>query len=233
MFKRLVCSLTVVLLVAATAAVGQDAGRAGTFGVGVRLGYDTYSSSTGIDNGALIGIEADFFVSNNFAIGAYADFSRPSTDGTFFPAELTFGAEDSTMIFAVSQPLTVIKFGLELLGTTKLGSSFNPYLLVGAGAYQVQVDAQVNRANESSTNFQFTIGGGLALDVGRSSAIIFDVRNYFLTNFERARLDPVDARFLPTRFPDVLPVPAPACDGGSCTESNLVFAIAFQFTPGG
>lgn len=226
MLRRLVFTLAVL-------AIGWPAGaaaqlEAGEFRIGPRLGYDLYAEKTSIDGAALLGLEATYFFARNIGFGAYLDVSRPSTDGNFYAAEVNFG-NDSTLIFGVSQPLTVLKYGAELVGRAQVGERLVPYVHVGGGAYQIELDPQVAGASERITNLQFSVGAGLDIGLGRGSGVRIDVRDYVLTSFNRDDLDPVAGQFKPVRFPDVLPAQAPF-DG---TTSNLVFAISFTFTPGG
>lgn len=219
-----------VILVGAIALCGVSSAsaQAGAIRLGPRLGYDTYAEKTGIKSGALVGLDATYFATNTFGFGAYVDFSRVNTDGTFFPIEIAFG-EDSTGIFAGEQPLTVIRYGAQVVAQFSATSALEPYLLGGIGAYQIQLDPQVERDSKSLTELQFTLGGGIDFTVGSGAAIRLDVRDYVLTKFDRENLYPAAPRFRPVRFPDVLPAQEPF----SGSTHNLVFALSFQFTPGG
>ena len=220
-----------VILVGAFAlcgVIGASAQAAGSIRLGPRLGYDTYAKETGIKKGALVGLDATYFATNHIGFGAYVDFSRVNTDGTYFPVEIAFG-EDSTGIYAASQPLTVIRYGAQAMAQFSLSSALEPYVLAGIGAYQIQLDPQVERDSKSLTELQYTVGGGIDFTVASGAAIRFDVRDYIFTNFDRENLYPAAQRFRPTRFPEVVPEQEPF----SGSTHNLVFALSFQFTPGG
>ncbi len=76
---------------------------------------------------------------------------------------------------------------------------------------------------------QYTVGVGLDIGVSSSAVVRIDARDYILTEFDRENLYPTDPRFRPVRFPEVIPEQEPF----SGSTHNLVFAVSFQFTPGG
>ena len=197
----------------------------GQFQVGPRIGYTKFAERTSIEAGPMLGLDAAFQITRNISFGLRFDFARPTTDGTFFPAEMTFG--DTTMVFAVSQPLTVLHYGVKAEFTT--GGSFAPFISGGVGAYRISTDPQVARGVENFTELGFSIGGGLALQTSAGTQIRIDVHDYIYNNFDRERLNPVDPRFAPVRFPDVLPPQEPFLG----VAHNIHVALAFAFTPGG
>ena len=221
MLRKLVLAVAVAAVGAAPAAA-QDAG---SFRVGPRIGYISYANETGIQASALLGLDAVYHVTDGLAFGFNLDVSRPQTDSSFFPAEMSFG--DTTFIFGVKQPLTVVNF--EFAGELSLPGRFSPFILGGIGGYRVNTDPQVARGATDFTQLGFSFGGGIAFQAGGGTNVRIEVRDYVFTNFDRSQLNPVDARFTPTRFPDVLPAPEPF-DGSA---HNIAVTLAFSFTPGG
>jgi opacity protein-like surface antigen len=211
--------------VALLGAVPALAAAQGQFQVGPRIGYTKYAERTAIEAGPMLGLDAAYSVSRNLSIGVRLDFARPVTDGNFFPAEMTFG--DTTMLFAVSQPLTVLHYGVAAEFTT--GGSFAPFVNAGVGAYRLSLDPQVARGVQHVSDLSFTLGGGIDFQTSPGTQIRLTVQDIIYNNFDRALLNPVDPRFAPVRFPDVIPVQEPF-EG---VAHNIHVALAFSFTPGG
>lgn len=195
------------------------------FMVGPRLGYTQYASETAIEAAPMLGVDAMYSLSRNLSFGVRMDFARPVTDGTYFPAEMTFG--DTTMLFAVSQPITVLNYGVQAEFTT--GGSFAPFVNGGVGGYRLSLDPQVAAGTTEVTETMFTVGGGISIQTSPGTSIRLMVQDIIYNNFNRANLNPVDARFAPMIFPDAIPPQAPF-EG---VAHNLHFALAFSFTPGG
>ena len=195
------------------------------FQVGPRIGYTTYAAETAIEAGPMLGMDAMYSFSRNLAIGVRFDFARPTTDGTYFPAEMTFG--DTTLIFAVSQPITTVNYALAAEFST--GGSFAPFVNGSVGQYRISLDPQVARGNASFSELLLTFGGGLAIQTSSGTAVRLTVQDIIYNNFDRARLNPVDARFAPVIFPDAITPQEPFLGAAH----NIHFALAFSFTPGG
>ena len=211
--------------VALLGAVAAPATAQRQFHVGPRLGYTQFAAETAIESSPMLGMDAMYALSSNLAIGVRFDFARPVTDGNFFPAEMVFG--DTTMVFGVSQPLTIFNYGAQLEFST--GGSFAPFLSGGVGNYRISLDPQVARGNVSHTDLAFTVGGGLAIQTSAGTSIRLSVQDLIFNNFDRARLNPVDLRFAPVLFPDAVPPQTPF-EG---VAHNIHVALAFSFTPGG
>ncbi len=206
------------------------------FRVGPRLGFITYDDDTGLESGALIGLDGMYRLSPNLGIGFMLDVSRPSTDSSFFPAEMSFG--DTTFIFGVKQPLTVVRAAVA--GEFRLGGNLSPFISGSIGAYRISLDPQAARGPITFTELGLSIGGGLEFSTSDQTSVRLEIHDFVFTNFDRSRLDvtrrtgTVSTRtttqgFNPVRFPDVLPALEPF-DG---TAHNISFAVAFSFTPGG
>ena len=195
------------------------------FHIGPRLGYTQYAAETGIEASPMLGMDAMLSLSSNLSLGFRFDFARPVTDGTFFPAEMTFG--DTTMLFAVSQPLTIVNYAVTAEFST--GGSFAPFLNGGVGKYRISQDPQVARGLAVLDDIALMVGGGLEIQTSAGTSVRLSVQDIIYNNFNRAGLNPVDARFAPIRFPDAIPPQAPFHG----VAHNIHVALAFSFTPGG
>jgi hypothetical protein len=138
---------------------------------------------------------------------------------------MTFG--DTTLIFAVQQPVTVLQYGVQAV--LESGGAFSLFAKGGGGGYTVTLDPQTARGRVSDTQLGFNVGAGLRFRTGGGTSIALEVQDLVYTNFSRNALNPVEPRFRPVRFPDVVPV-QPEFEG---TAHNIYAAITFLFTPGG
>jgi hypothetical protein len=195
------------------------------FRVGPRAGYTRFADKTGIESSAMVGLDAMYSPFNNVSIGVRFDFARPITDGRFFPAEMTFG--DTTMLFTVSQPITIVHYAVAAEYT--LGGRLSPFLNGAVGGYRVSLDPQAANAASSFNELLFAVGGGVGFRVSGSTSVRLSVTDLIYNNFDRANLNPVDPRFAPTRFPDAI---APE-DPFTGAAHNIHVALAFSFAPGG
>jgi hypothetical protein len=218
MFRRLVVGLGFAALAAGPLAA-QD------FEIGPRLGYVKWKEATGLQNSAMLGVDALYRFSSRLGVGVRLDVSRPGTDSQYFAAEQSFG--DTTLIFAVSQPVTVLQYGVQARFET--GGSLGAFLKGGAGGYTVTLDPQSARGRISVSDWNFAVGGGVKLRTGGGTAVTLEVQDLIYANFNRENLNPVEPRFRPRRFPDVVPAQTPF-EG---TAHNIYGAITFMFTPGG
>lgn len=194
------------------------------FQIGPRAGTISYDAASGIKSGTLMGVDAAYFITRNLGIGFVLDLSRPETDGSFFPAELTFG--DTTFVYEVTQPLTIINVQLQGVLAFPMGR-LAPFLTGGVGTYRIFMDPQAAKGNRSFTATSFSVGGGVNLRVAASSGFRLEVRDQIFSSFDRDRLNPVDPRFRPQRFQELVSTP-PA---EKSTVHNIAFALAFSFVP--
>lgn len=218
MFRRMVIGLGLAALAAGPVAA-QD------FEIGPRLGYVKWKEATGMENAAMLGVDAVYRISSRLGIGARFDLSRPGTDSQYFAAEMSFG--DTTLVFAVAQPLTVLQYGVQALVET--GGTFSVFAKGGAGARTISLDPQSARGRISTTEWAFSAGGGIRIRSGGGTSVLLEVQDLIYPNFARNDLNPVEPRFRPVRFPDVVPL-QPEFDG---TAHNIYASISFTFTPGG
>jgi hypothetical protein len=208
------------------AALATGPVAAQVFEIGPRLGYVKWQEETGLKDAAMLGVDANYKVSSNFALGVRFDVARPGTDGKYFPAEMTFG-DDTTMIFEVSQPLTVLQYGVQ--AQFEVGGAFSVFAKGGGGGRTITLDPQASRGRIANSDWAVMVGGGLRLRAGGGTAVMLEVQDLVYLNYARESINPVEPRFRPTRFPDVVPY-QPEFTG---TAHNIYAAISFIFTPGG
>jgi len=195
------------------------------FEIGPRLGYVKFQEETGLENAGMLGVDTRYKLGSHLALGFRLDVSMPSTDGQYFSAEMAFG--DTTLIMQVQQPITLVQY----MATAEFetGGSFSLFANGGAGGYSVRLDPQASYGVNSVTEWGFAAGAGLRIRTGGGTSVRLEIQDLIYTNFNRNSLNPVEPRFAPVRFPDVVPT-QPAFDG---TAHNIYGAISFIFTPGG
>lgn len=218
MYRRLVVGIGLVALAAGPLA-------AQNFEIGPRLGYVKWKQATGLKNAAMLGVDAIYNLNSNFGLGVRFDVSRPGTDGDFFPAEMTFN--DTTMIFAVSQPVTVLQYAVQ--AQVQTGGAIGVFLKGGAGGRSITLDPQAARGRISVNDWAFQAGAGIRINAGAGTSVKLEVQDLIFTKYNRADINPVEQRFIPKRFPDVVPF-QPEYSG---TAHNIYAALSFIFTPGG
>jgi Outer membrane protein beta-barrel domain len=218
MYRRLVVGIGLVALAAGPLAA-QD------FEIGPRLGYVKWKSETSMKGAGMLGVDAIYRLSSRLGVGVRLDVARPGTDPQYFSAEMSFG--DTTLIFAVKQPLTVMQY--EVQAQVETGGSFSLFAKGGAGGRTISLDPQSAHGLVTLTDWAFSVGGGIRLRTGGGTSVLLEAQDLIYPNFARDDLNPVEPRFRPTRFPDVVPA-FPQFDG---TAHNIYAAISFIFTPGG
>jgi len=218
MFRRLVVGLGLAALTAGPVA-------AQGFEIGPRLGYVKWQEETGIENAAMLGVDAIYRISSRVGLGVRFDVARPGTDNQYFAAEMSFG--DTTLIFAVVQPLTVLQYAVQ--AQVETGGTFSVFAKGGAGGRTISLDPQAARGRVSTTDWAFNAGGGIRFRAGGGTSVLLEVQDLIYPNFARNDLNPVEGRFQPKRFPDVVPL-QPEFDG---TAHNIYASLSFIFTPGG
>jgi hypothetical protein len=99
----------------------------------------------------------------------------------------------------------------------------------GGGGRTITLDPQASHGRISVSDWMLTVGGGVRFRAGGGTAVMLEVQDLVYLNFARESINPVEPRFRPTRFPDVVPY-QPEFSG---TAHNIYAAISFIFTPGG
>lgn len=218
MFRRLVVGIGLAALAAGPLA-------AQGFEIGPRLGYVKWKDATGMKGAAMLGVDAIYHMNSHLGLGVRFDVARPGTDGKYFPAEMTF--TDTTYLFAVSQPLTVLQYAAQ--AQIETGGSFSLFAKGGAGGRTIYLDPQAAHGQVSVSNWAFQAGAGIKIGAGAGTSVKLEVQDLIFINFNRNDISTVEARFQPKRFPDVVPY-QPEFSG---TAHNIYAAISFNFTPGG
>jgi opacity protein-like surface antigen len=211
--------------VLALGAVAAPAAAQRQFQVGPRAGYTRFAEKTGIQSSAMLGLDAMYSPFNNLSVGVRFDFARPVTDGRYSTAEMTFG--DTTMLFTVSQPLTIVHYAVA--AEYAIGGRLSPFLNGAVGGYRISLDPQAANAATAFNELLFAVGGGIDFAVSGNTSIRLSVTDLIYNKFDRAALNTVDPRFAPVIFPDAV-APQPPFEGAA---HNLHFALAFSFAPGG
>lgn len=200
------------------------------FQVSPRAAVMNFQEASGLKSAGLVGLDATYFFTRNLGLGASMEFSRPQTDGRFFPAEMSFG--DTTFTLQVSQPVTVWHYQLQAVATIGTGS-ISPFVTAGWGQYRLFLDPQAAREARTVTHGLLTFGGGVNLKLGASSGLRFEIRDDVYRDYDLNEINLVEARFAPRRFPDSVQIPDRKCYDGKCSLSNWQFALGFSFVPGG
>jgi hypothetical protein len=217
------------ILTLATLAVGATGGLGAQivphqFQIGPRAGSISYDNASGIKHAGLLGVDAAYFINRNIGIGFLLDLSRPSTDGRFFPAELSFG--DTTLVFQVTQPLTIVNAQIQGMVAFPRGR-LAPFVAAGVGTYRIYMDPQAAVGPKSVSAMSYSLAGGINYRVAESSGLRLEIRDQIFSNFDRDQLNPVNPRFGPRRYPDLVTPPVAA----KSTISNLALLLAFSFVP--
>lgn len=172
-----------------------------------------------------VGIAADYAIAAPMSVGVYLHAARPTTRGDYFPAVLfDYGAR--TEVYAVSQRITTLMYGVQGSIDMEVGR-VAPFLSIGAGATRVTLDPQQTNGNHTFTNSHFQFGGGMGFRVGQHAILKADIRDLVFMNWDRDRLNPVQASFQNTRLPAVNSTP-PA---EKSTIHNWRFALGLSFVP--
>ena len=224
------------LLVAAAAqpAAAQPAAAqsgSGRTAIIPRGGFARYDRASSIENSGVLAVDAVYEINGFLGIGPTLTVSRPRTRGEDFLAAFTFGDPtkgDTTFIYAVTQPITLVDVGLAARVGRPVGQRFAPYLAGGVGSYTIYLDAQSNGQPSRFSRLSAMIAGGVNVALGSRGGIQLDVRDQILTDFQRGRLRPTDSRFDNVRFGEELPVPP----GEKSLVHNLIFSVGFSFRPG-
>lgn len=222
MLRHVMLGAALVATVSMPAAAQIAPGR---FELGPRVGYTKYATKTGMRGAAVLGMDALYYLNRHVGIGFLLDAARPSTDSSYFPVEMSFG--DTTYIYAAAQPLAVLQYAVQ--GELTTGGRIAPFISGSVGGYRVTLDPQVSNGEHQFTHVGFSWGGGITIGAGGGASVRLEVRDFVFTNFDRSALNPVSSRFEPSRFPDLVPLPAPF----SGTAHNIHVALGFAFSPGG
>jgi outer membrane protein W len=222
---------------AALAAAAALAGAAraqeptGQFSVTTRLGGVHFDRAASLKTAPFIGLDAEYGLSRNFAVGTEIDVTRPSTRAEDFLTTLTFGTPvtgDTTLFFQTGQAVSIVHGGL-LLRARYPGARLTPFAVGGAGYYAMFFDPQISRGTRRETSPSLTIGGGVGIKLTDRAGLQLDARDLIFTDYKASRLDPSGGRNPNIYFPEDFPTP-PA---RKSTVHNILFSIGFRYVPSG
>ena len=246
MTERILTAALVAVVLAPAALRAQDPTRDTTFTPGTSTGAGTggrsftlmphvgmmnFSSYSGLERAPALALDARYDVGRGFAIGTAVSLSRANTRGGDFITALRYGDPskgDTTFIFRLQQPVTLLDASLNATYTLPALMRIEPYVTGGAGLYSMFLDPQANHGTgRDFSRMSALFGGGLRLRLSQAAGITFDARDLVLTNFDRNRLAPSDARFRTDLYPEVFPAPPAARD----VVHNVLFTVGFTWTP--
>lgn len=232
--KRL--SLLVLALLAVPAgAFGQQ--QQGSWGVDVVAGMQGYDSSSGMNSGGFLSVAALYQVTSRIALGPALQYTRNSSDGSFFTGVLDFGA-DSARVYQVGQTLNTLHYTLDGRFDILPENTIDPYVMAGIGGYTTYLETQPNENIGRLTDLMFQVGGGIRWALSPNAGLSIDLRDVVYTNWDRSNLNPIRPEHrncsVPgdpssaCRFPDAETSTPDAKD----TIHNLRFSIGLTFIPG-
>jgi len=109
------------------------------------------------------------------------------------------------------------------------GGAIGLFVKGGAGGRTITLDPQAAHGRVNVSDWAFQAGAGVRIRAGGGTSVKLEVQDLIFINYNRNDINPVEQRFVPKRFPDVVP-PQPGFDG---TAHNIYAALSFIFTPGG
>lgn len=195
------------------------------FRVAPRFGYMAFDRASSIEGSPYLGLQTDYGITSNLAVGFSFGISQPKTIGEDFITVLQFG--DTARLFQVRHSLNVVDYGAHALLSLPEFGRISPYAVAGGGFYTIFLDPQIENAPTTYTKPQFTLGGGASVRVGERSRLLLDVRDAVFTGYERDELFAVT----PSNSPFIEDLPAP--HSTKSTLHNVVFSLGFSFTPRG
>ena len=208
---------------------GVGAGR--SFTLMPHVGMVRFSRYAGLENAPAIALDARYDLTPRIAIGTAIGLARANTRGSDFITALRYGDPargDTTLIFRLQQPVTMLDASLNATVTLPAFARLEPYVTGGAGLYTFFLDPQANAGTARDfSRMSALLGGGLRLRLSSAAGLTLDVRDLVLTNFDRDRLAPSDARFRTNVYPEDFPAPPPTRD----VLHNLLFSVGFTWTP--
>lgn len=220
---------------AAGQALAQEGQATGPVTVAPLVGFMKFDEGAALDDAAFAGLAASYRVARGVSLGAYIEGGRTSTLGNYFPMAL-LRYQTSTQLFTVSQRVTVLSWGGTANYTFGLGG-VNAYVGAGLGRWNVHPDVEQSKSAETFGGLEWSLGGGLGIELGGTASLRFDLRSVNYRDFERSRLNAVTENYQNTLFPDVQDypnrVPRVECNTEKCNMSNWRFGVAFVFFPQG
>lgn len=176
------------------------------------------------------------------SLGFTAGVSRPTTRGDYFPwnREIFFSdinrRNDTTLVFEVSQRVTVANYGAELgwrVGGGGAGaipglSAATLDLSAGAGGYAIWMDPEQNRGNKVHARPALSFGAGVGVPLRGATSIRVRLDDLVFLRYNRQWLSLHDPLFAEELFPNPTTTPPAA----KSTVHNLRLSMQFSFFPG-
>jgi hypothetical protein len=182
------------------------------------------------------GIGANYFLTDMFQIGLAVDFSRPVSNGAYFPAVNMEVSGQQSLSF-VNQRMSVADVIIQ--GEWMANSRFAPFVNAGVGWYFVWPEASKNdqaavTGFESFNDLMFNIGVGLDWRIGTSTGFRLMVGDQIFTGWERNGLYPIltDFTVFPNYATELYPDLADQPPAASETLHNFRLLLGFTFMPG-
>ena len=197
-----------------------------------RGGYVYFDRASSLKPGPSIGIDAQYLITPTLSVGTDVSFMRSNTRGEDFVTALTYGlvaTGDTTFIFNVTQPVSVVDAQLAAVFRTPVVGRMSPFLTGGAGVYALYMDPEVNRGSSRYVRPSLMAGAGIDVRLSQSAGLRLDVRDEIFTSYDRERLRPSDERFRSPRILEGYPQPPAA----RSVVHNFMFTFGFTFTPQG
>ena len=232
---RSVTALLAVLGVSGTTLAAQEESRfriTPSFGA---MRFDRTSALSSTDEGlsqiwASAGLAASYDVSTNFRAGIYFEYQRPTTSPDYYPYAL-FRTGNDFQLYAVSQIVSVLQYGVDGAYTLPVLERFGPYVKAGIGRHAVYPDVQASNSTEHIVGTHYLLGAGFNYAASSSIGVRFELADFMWADWDRDDLNPVDPAFQNTTFPEDNP------DGINWEKPgiihNLRLALGVTFTPGG
>lgn len=209
---------------------GGTGGR--SFTLMPHVGVMRFSIYSGLENAPAFGLDARYEVTPRLSLGTSVNVARANTRGSDFVTALRYGDPskgDTTFLFRLQQPVTLLDAALNAtFMVPSFTSRLEPYVTGGAGVYSFFLDPQANAGGgRDFSRLSALLGGGVHMRLSPSAGITLDVRDLVLTNFDRDRLAPSDARFRTNVYPEDFAAPPTA----RSVVHNVLFSVGFTWTP--
>lgn len=242
--------LAIVAIVAGPEAVRAQQLSVGEYDVTIGGGLALHENASAlVPASPLLTIGGRFLVKSSFGLGFGLDYIRTETDDDVFPlAQFRFPDNDSTVLFAVTQPVAIFHYQLNAYAGKEFGRVY-ANVIGGVGGYTVYTDPQASGDPTMSsepvriTDLLFSLGGSVRLAISETAGIEFSARDVVYTGYDRDLLYPLrepirqcDFGSTPAsnpdacqneRFPELNPVPPEK----KSTLHNLIFGLSFSFIP--
>lgn len=248
--RTIVVGLCALAIAARPQAVRGQQLQTGAYDVRVGAGVALHQDASAlVPASPLLSIGGRILVKPPIGLGFTLDYVRTETDDDVFPlAQFRFPDNDSTVFFAVTQPVAIFQYQFNAYAGKEYGPA-HAELVAGVGGYTVYTDPQsAGDATMTSepvriTGFSFSLGGSVRFAVSETAGIELSARDVVYTGYDRELLYPLregirqcnfgstprsnDDACQNERFPELNPVPPE----DKSTLHNLILGVSFSFVP--